>query len=289
MLHKRLLTVPIVLEVTRLNTGRGHFLYESVHFHYVYFLYRSGPARNKCQSPKNANLDAVRNKLPNDSAPNKSTAHRVTSSDGLRTPASNEYIEKGHKVPLLDVRLEKVSTDGVVAYYKEGYQNKSTAQRVTSNDDGLGTPAADEYIEAGHKVPILDVRLENRSNDGDVVAYYKEGYPNKSTAHHVTCNDDGLRTPASDEYIEGGHKVPLLDVSLENGSNDGDVVAYYKEGYPNKSTAHRVTSNDDGLRTPAADEYIEGGHEVLLLDFFPELEYIDDDDEVEEEKEKNEK
>jgi hypothetical protein len=128
------------------------------------------------------------------------------------------------------------------------------------------------------------VRLENGSTDG-VVAYYKKGYPNNSTAHRFTSIDDGLRIPASDEYIEGSHEVPLLDVRLENGSTDG-VVAYYKEGYPKKSTAHRVTSIDDGLRIPASDGYIEGGHDVPLLDIFPELEYIDDDDDEEEEEEK---
>ena len=79
------------------------------------------PARNECQSPKKATLDAARNKQTIDGVPNRSTAHGLTSNDdGSRTAASDEYTEGDHKVHLPGVHLEKASNSGdVVAYYKE--------------------------------------------------------------------------------------------------------------------------------------------------------------------------
>lgn len=67
-----------------------------------------------------ANLDAARNKQTTDSAPNKSTAHRVTSNDDdLRASTSDEYVEGGHEVPLPAVLLELEYYNDIVAYYEK--------------------------------------------------------------------------------------------------------------------------------------------------------------------------
>jgi hypothetical protein len=88
----------------------------------VYFLHRSGPARDERQPLNKATLDVAWNKQTTDGVPNNSTAHRFTSSDdGLRIPASYENIEVGHEFPPQDVRLEMGSNDGdCEAYYEKG-------------------------------------------------------------------------------------------------------------------------------------------------------------------------
>jgi len=185
----------------------------------VYFLYRSRPARNEYQPLKNATRGAARSKQTTDDVPNKLTAHRDTpDGDGLRNPASDSRIDGGHVVPPPPVFPEIKYCDNTVSHYEE--RDEGFFRQLLPLLNNLKNAI---YFPFQLFFPAT---LDNGPNNPR-----SDGVPNKLTAHHVTFNDDGLRTSASDEYIEGGHDFPFLDVRLEMGSDNGDFVAHYKERF----------------------------------------------------------
>jgi hypothetical protein len=168
-------------------------------------------------------------------------------------PARNESQSLKNATP--DASRNRKTTDGV--------PDNSTAHRVTFNDDGLRTPASDEHIEGDCEVPLLDVRPESEYCD-DSVSYYEDRDEGSSRALLPLLNN-----------LKNTMRVPFrlfFPTTLDNGLNKPTT-----DGVPDNSTAHRITFNDDGLRTPASDEYIEGGNEFPLVDIRLEMGFNDGD------------